>query len=475
MDNRGKLTPGIDGVVCDTSAKRLTLLKEGLSLKGYKPLPVRRVCIPKANGKQRPLGIPTVKDRVMQALIKQAMKPEWESCFEVNSYGFRPGRCCMDAITAITQTLRHKNSSHWVLDADISGCFDNIEHEAMLGRTPVFAATIRRWLKAGVVEWKQLKPTDAGTPQGGIISPLLANIALDSLERLFGSLSPKGRQISPLQRSGKNRGISLIRYADDFVVTAPSKEVIESYVTPRITDFLGERGLQLSEAKTRVVHVDQGFDFLGFTIKRYSGKTLLARPAKAKVLAHIKRIKDLLSKHKQATQTGVIYCLNPIIGGWSNYYRNGNSKKTFSYVDHRIWELIWRWAKRRHPNKSKHWVKYKYFPGQDWMFRNDSIRLYRHKHTPVIRHTKVQGNRSPLNPVDREYWEQRRRRRQLKESFYKERREALFRQQNSCALCGAPFQHGGPLHDKNAVYLSLEVPPTNRQLVHSWCRIAQRV
>ncbi|WP_256484864.1 group II intron maturase-specific domain-containing protein [Endozoicomonas sp. 4G] len=221
--------------------------------------------------------------------------------------------------------------------------------------------------------------------------------------------------------------------------------------------------------------MDQGFDFLGFTIRRYSGKTLLATPAKAKILAYIKRIKDLLSKHKQATQTGVICSLNPIIGGWSNYYHNGNSKKTFSYVDHRVWELVWRWAKRRHPNKSNHWVKYKYFPGQDWIFRNDSVRLYRHKHTPIIRHIKVRGNQSPLNPDSREYWEQRCRRRQLKESFYKERREALFRQQNSCALCGAPFLHGDPLHDKNAVYLSLEAPPANRQLVHSWCRIAQRV
>lgn len=473
MENRGKKTPGIDGVVCDTPAKRLALLKEGLTLGGYKPKPVRRVYIPKANGKQRPLGIPTVKDRVMQALVKLSMEPEWESRFEVNSYGFRPGRCCMDAITAIAHTLRGKNSSKWVLDADISGCFDNIKHEAILDRTPVFATTIRRWLKSGVIEWSHMQPTEAGTPQGGIISPLLANIALDGLERLFGCTSASGRQLCPSVRRGDNKGINLIRYADDFVITAPSREVISEYVIPRLEQFLATKGLQLSEAKTSVVHVDKGFDFLGFTIKRYSGKIVLVRPAKANVKAHIKRIKDLISKYKQATQTTLINILNPIIGGWSNYYRHGNSKRTFSYVDHQIWKLTWYWAKRRHPNKSKHWVKYRYFPGQDWMFRNDSLHLYRHKHTPITRHIKVRGASSPHNPDLLDYWEQRRRRRQLKESFYKQRRETLFRQQNSCAVCGAAFQHGDPLHDKQAVYKTLDSPPQYRQLVHQWCRMAQ--
>lgn len=230
---------------------------------------------------------------------------------------------------------------------------------------------------------------------------------------------------------------------------------------------------QLSEAKTHVVHVDKGFDFLGFTIKRYSGKIVLVRPAKANVKAHIKQIKDIVSKNKQATQTGLIGCLNPVIGGWGNYYRNANSKRTFSYVDHRTWKLIWFWAKRRHPNKSKHWVKYRYFPGQDWTFRNDSLRLYQHKHIPITRHIKVQGASTPHDPDQGEYWEQRRRRRQLKESFYKQRREALFRQQNSCAICGASFQHGDPLHDKHAVYDALEKAPADRQLVHPWCQMTQ--
>jgi RNA-directed DNA polymerase len=215
QENQGKHTAGIDGVVCATPDARLSLLKEGLSLKGYRPKPVRRVYIPKANGKQRPLGIPTVKDRVMQAIVKLALEPEWESRFEANSYGFRPGRSCQDAIEAIHTTLNRRGCSQWVLDADISGCFDHIEHEALLRRLPVFTTTIRRWLQAGVVEFGQLRPSEAGTPQGGVISPLLANIALDGLERAFGSEGPEGKPVQPALRKGPNKGLNLIRYADD--------------------------------------------------------------------------------------------------------------------------------------------------------------------------------------------------------------------------------------------------------------------
>ena len=203
----------------------------------------------------------------MQAIVKFALEPEWESRFEVNSYGFRPGRSTMDAITAIHTTTSRRGSSQWVLDADISGCFDNISHNALLNRLPIFTKVIRRWLKAGIVELGRKSESLAGTPQGGIISPLLANVALDGLERLFGAEDTRGNPVAPAKRKGLNRGLSVVRYADDFVVTAPSREVLESYVIPRITGFLKQRGLGLSEAKTRVVHIDEGFDFLGFTIR----------------------------------------------------------------------------------------------------------------------------------------------------------------------------------------------------------------
>jgi len=271
QQNRGRHTPGIDGVVVDTPEARVRLLQEGLSLRGYRPKPVKRVRIPQANGKERPLGIPTVKDRVMQAIVKLALEPEWECRFEANSFGFRPGRSTMDAITAIRITLTTRGSSEWVLDADISGCFDNTSHDALLSRLPVFTAVTRRWLKAGVVEFGRWSESSAGTPQGGIISPLLANIALDSMERLFGSEDKRGNQVAPSARKGFNRGLSCIRHADDLVVSAPSQEAIEEHVLPRLAEFLGERGLELSEAKTRIVHVDDGFDFLGFNIRRFKG------------------------------------------------------------------------------------------------------------------------------------------------------------------------------------------------------------
>lgn len=261
QENQGKQTPGVDGVVCDTPEARTALSREDMSLRNYKPKPVRRVYIPKANGKQRPLGIPTVKDRVMQAIVKAALEPEWEARFEPNSYGFRPGRGCMDAVQQIHTTLSQKGSSEWILDADISGCFDHISHHHLVERVPVFRATISRWLKAGIVEWGQHQPTESGTPQGGIISPLLANIALDGMERMFGCEGPNRRYIAPAKRKGENRGISLNRYADDFVVTAPNREILEQYVIPKLTQFLAERGLKLNQEKTRIVHVQEGFNW----------------------------------------------------------------------------------------------------------------------------------------------------------------------------------------------------------------------
>jgi RNA-directed DNA polymerase len=349
QQNQGKHTPGVDGVVVDTPEARSQLLQEGLSLKGYRPKPVRRVHIPKGNGKTRPLGIPTVKDRVMQAIVKFALEPEWESRFEANSYGFRPGRNTMDAITAIHLTLSKPGSSKWVLDADISGCFDNIGHDALLSRLPMFTNVIRRWLKAGVVKFGHRSESFSGTPQGGIISPLLANIALDGMERLFGAEDARGKLVSPAQRKGLDHGVSLIRYADDFVATAPSKEILMNYVLPKLKAFLSNRGLELSEAKTRIVQVDEGFNFLGVEVRRYRN-TLLTKPQKAKLLAHLRSIKAYLNNHKQTPAEAVVRNLNPVIRGWANYYRHCAAKDTFGKADHRMWEMLWTWAKRRHPN-----------------------------------------------------------------------------------------------------------------------------
>lgn len=410
QENRGKHTPGIDGVVCDTPEARLALLQDGLSLQGYHPKPVRRVYIPKANGQRRPLGIPTVKDRVMQAIVKMALEPEWESRFEANSYGFRPGRSCHDALGALHTTLNHQGCSEWVLDADIRGCFDNIEHEALLRQLPVFTTTIRRWLKAGVVELGTVAETETGTPQGGIASPLLANIALTGLERAFGCERPDGTPVAPAWRRGNDRGVNLIRYADDFVVTAPSREVLEAYVLPKVAGFLAARGLALSAAKTRIVHVDDGFHFLGFEVRRWRG-TLLARPEKAKVLAHLHRISAYLGTHKQAPVGQVIRELGPVIRGWAAYYRHCTASKTFAYVSHRVWAMLWAWAKRRHPNKSRQWVRDRYFANDGyWTFTDGAAQLARHNATRITRFIKVIGRSSPMDPTQRVYWERRTRR-----------------------------------------------------------------
>ena len=478
QQNPGKHTPGVDGVVIDTPKARIQLFQDGLHLKGYRPKPVRRVHIPKANGKTRPLGIPTIKDRVMQAIVKFALEPEWESRFETNSYGFRPGRSTMDAITAIHSTLSHKGSSQWVLDADISGCFDNISHNALLNRLPVFTKIIHRWLKAGVVELGRKSDSLAGTPQGGIISSLLANVALDGLERLFGAENARGNPVAPAQRKGLNRGLSVVRYADDFVVTAPSKEVLEDYVRPKLTDFLRQRGLELSEAKTRIVHIDEGFDFLGFTVRRFKNK-LLTLPSKEKVLKHLRSLKEYLKNHQQTPAGQVVHDLNPVIRGWANYYRHCAAKETFSKADHRMWQMLWVWARRRHPNKPAKWVKARYFRNDGlWTFYEGNAHLLHRSATPVTRFTKVKGEASPFDPTLREYWQNRQRKSVARQTHQKDRLALLRIQDGACGLCRLPLNpedidnhHVSPRHAGGPDALD------NRMLVHRWCHQAhhQRV
>jgi RNA-directed DNA polymerase len=471
QQNAGRNTPGIDGVVCRTPESRVRLAND-LNLKDYHPQPVRRVYIPKTDGRRRPLGIPTIRDRALQMLVKMALEPEWESRFEANSYGFRPGRCTMDAIVALHALLAPAGASEWTLDADISGCFDNIGHDSLLAKLPTFTTTIQRWLKAGTVELGTWTPTTAGTPQGGIASPVLANVALDGMERLFGAEDDRGEPVRPSHRRGPNHGIGLVRYADDLVVTAPSREVLERYVVPTLTAFLEERGLKLSETKTRIVHIDDGFDFLGFTVRRYRG-VILTTPQKSKVVQHLRTIHDYLSGHRQATASQVISELNPLIRGWANYYRHGASKKTFHSVDHHVHAKLWRWAKRRHPTKSAAWIRARYFDA-NWNFTDGKARLARHDDIPVTRHSKVQGKRSPLNPDDRGYWEIRQQRRVTEVVKSPIRLTLLKRQGYRCALCHVRFDPDEDLplidaHHDTPRHLGGSDEIDNLQLVHRWC------
>lgn len=414
--NTGRLTPGVDDRLYLTAEEREELYRE-LEFKGYQPEPVKRVYIPKSNGEKRPLGIPTILDRTMQMLVKKALEPMWEVMFEPNSYGFRPGRRCQDAIQQIQVSARRRRGSKslpWVLDADITGCFDNISHDVILNKCSVFKPTIHKWLRAGVVEDGQFMKTEKGVPQGGVVAPLLANIALDGLERLFGIENTKGRYISPSQRKGKNKGVSLVRYADDFVVIAPSRERIVDYVLPRVTSFLKWRGLALNRHKTRVVRSDEGFHFLGFTMRQIwtrSSQIFLTTPSKKSIKKHLGHIKEILSDNKQAKVLELIKLLNPVIRGWANYFRHCHAKKVFNYVDHRIWQMLWQWCKRRHPRRTGGWVKKRYFRRvgkRDWVFQVHEVRLLFTAKTRISEYyTKVRMFSSPYDPDHKEYWKKR--------------------------------------------------------------------
>jgi len=472
QQSRGRNTPGIDGIVCDTPEARFSLFEQGLSLKGYRPKPVSRIFIPKKTGGKRPLGIPTIKDRVMQTIVRFALEPEWESRFEANSYGFRPGRSTMDAVCAVHAALRRKESSRWILDADINKCFEHISHKALLKKLPVFTQVIERWLKAGVVTFDKWEPTDRGLAQGGPISPLLMNVALDGMERLFGSENSRGNRVQASAKTGLDNGITLVRYADDLVAIAPTKERIEKYLLPKLKTFLKSCGLTLSPMKTRIVHLDERFDFLGFTFIHQGGR-LLTKPSKKAVQAHLKQIKAYLRNNASAPTLQVVKELTRVIRGWANYYRHGASKAIFYQISHRMFEMLWKWACRRHCNKANTWIRWKYFRA-DWAFHDKGVALLRHGQIPVTRFTKVTGKHSPMNPDEAQYWRKRRNKRRECLTYKEVDRTLHRRQQYRCALCGVAFEEHD-LIDTHHIKPRSEGGSNdvdNLNLVHAWCHKA---
>jgi RNA-directed DNA polymerase len=413
IENKGKNTPGVDGETWSTPEAKTDAIAS-LERRGYHPQPLRRVYIPKSNGKQRPLGIPTMKDRAMQALHLLALDPVSETTADQNSYGFRKARSAHDALEQCFAALgKPSKSARWVLDADIKGCFDNIDHDWMLSHIPMDREVLRKWLKAGYVERASLFPTERGTPQGGIASPTLANMVLDGLEHRLKDRIRK-RKVNGIVVY--NPKINLIRYADDFVVTGDSPETLAK-VKEVVVEFLAERGLELSPEKTRIVELSEGFNFLGQNVRLYGDKVLI-KPSKEAQAKIYDKIRDIVRRNKSIEQRDLIRMLNPVIQGWVNYHRHAVSSVAFSRLDHMVWKLLWRWAKRRHRGKSRTWIKRRYWRtrgSRTWTFAADVVidekprimSLVYATDTKIRRHVKVQAEVNPYSPRWEDYLAER--------------------------------------------------------------------
>ena len=392
-ENRGRKTPGIDGVTWQTPLQKIKAVKS-LSRRGYKPKPLRRVYIPKRNGKRRPLSIPTIKDRAMQALHLLALAPVAETTADPNSYGFREQRCCADAIEQCFLSLAKRYSPQWILEADIKSCFDTINHKWVEQNVLMDKRILAQWLKAGCI-WKgRLYPTEAGTPQGGVISPTLANLTLDGLESAIKSAVPASAKVN------------VIRYADDFVVTGNSYELLELQVKPTIVKFLAQRGLVLSEEKSQITNINTGFDFLGQNVRKYKEK-LLITPSKKSIKLFLQRVRRTIKENKHAKQASLITRLNLMIRGWVGYHRFIVANKAFQYIDHHIFLALWQWSRKRHPRKPAKWIIKRYFHSvglRNWIFASQGVELVKASDTAIKRHLKVRGAANPYDPTYREYF-----------------------------------------------------------------------
>ncbi len=482
-ENDGKRTPGVDGELWATPEAKWQAIQR-LDSRGLRPQPLRRVYIPKRGStKMRPLGIPTIMVRAQQALHLQGLEPVAETCADPHSYGFRQCRGTQDAIARVFQLLARRDTAQWILEGDIKGCFDNFRHGWLESHIPMDKKVLRDWLKAGYVEHGKLFPTEAGTPQGGIASPTIANVALDGLEAVlterFGSTG------TALRRSR----VRLVRFADDFLITGSSKELLEQDVKPCVEAFLAERGLELSREKTLITHISKGFDFLGQNVRKYGGK-LLIKPSAKNVKTFLDNIREIIRVNPSVKQDTLINVLNPKIRGWANYHRHVVAKETYVKVDNHIWRALWRWARRRHPNKSCGWVRRKYFRTQDHrhgVFATQTrgydgkprlLSLISASATRIVRHVGVQSDANPFDPALDSYFMHRHGMRMLDRLQGRGFPNRLWQQQHGqCPGCGQPIVEDDrwvirpviPFKSGGARSL------TNLKMLHSTCQRPFRV
>lgn len=437
--NKGKNTSGVDKELWSTPTSKMRGVLT-LTDKGYKAKPLRRVYIEKKGKKaKRPLGIPCMYDRAMQALYALALGPVSETTADAKSFGFRKGRCAQDACEYIFTAFSRRNSPQWVLEGDIKGCFDHISHEWLIENIPMDKSVLKQFLKAGFVFRDELFQTEEGTPQGGVISPILANMALDGMQKVLSDHFHTNRLGKVDIRFKNAHKVNLVRYADDFIVTAATREIAEE-AKELIRDFLKTRGLELSEEKTLITHIDDGFDMLGWTFRKFKGK-LIVKPSK-KALKDFKASlsETILKRGKAWKQEVLIEKLNQQIRGWANYHQSVCASEAFAHIDYILYELLWRWAKRRHPHKGRWWVSTNYWHrkgNRSWVFSTENKELLRVDHIPIIRHTKVRMDANPY--FDTQYLIDRKFQHGMKR--LSGRFKQIWKNQNGCCYhCGLPME-----------------------------------